>query len=73
MNVTINSDSDSYTRVVTALNNKAQTAREPSTRQVASVSAFFSGVCYSYNRNTGEILNWHFCTHISRNGEAQYS
>lgn len=73
MNVTINSDSDSYTKVVTALNNKAQSVREPSLRQVTSVSAFFSGVCYNYNRNSGEILSWYFCTHISRNGEAVYS
>ncbi|CAK0733323.1 hypothetical protein CVIRNUC_000257 [Coccomyxa viridis] len=73
INVTINSDSDSFTRVVTALNSKAQTVHEPALRRMTSVSVFFSGACYNYNRNTGEIAKWYFCTYISRNGNAQYS
>jgi len=73
MNVNINSDSDSYTTVVTALNTKAQTVHEPSLRKMASVSVFFSGACYNYNRRSGEISDWYFCTHIGRNGDSQYS
>ena len=73
MNVTINSDSDSYTTVVTSLNSKAQKVHEPSLRKMTSISVFFSGACYNYNRKTGEIGNWYFCTYISRNGDTQYS
>ena len=71
--MTLNSDSDTYTRVVTSINTQAQSVHEPSLRKMASVSAFFSGVCYNYNRNSGEVSDWYFCTHIGRNGDAQYS
>ena len=73
MNVTINSDSDTYTKVVTSINSQAQSVHEPSLRRMRSVSAFFSGVCYNYNRNSGVVSDWFFCTHISRTGDAQYA